>query len=282
MSSTKGLVTSGGATIGVTGGNIWINDANSGAITSSGVTSLSATQIGVVASGSSAVTESGTFNTSPSPTLGANPVADPLASVPAPSVTGPSYGSPVESGSNYAANLSPGIYSGLILSGSGTVNFSTCGIYVFTGSITISGTWTFAGNACTGGTGGGVMLYMTCSGYSSTSTAPCNGSSGAGLVWSGADALQLSAPTSGTYKGLSLFYDRGNTAGLTLSGSQTSVTGTIYAKDSAATISGSYGNVTLNSRIILSNATTSGTPNFSLNFNSSQNYSTSSPPVFSQ
>jgi hypothetical protein len=274
LSPTKGLTTSGTTNFTVTNGNIWIDDALGGAITDSGTTNLTATQIGVVATAANgAVVSSGSPNFSPAPTLGAAVVPDPLANVPAPSVAGPSYGTVVESGS-VNPTLNPGIYSGLILSGSGTVTFNP-GIYIFTGGITISGSWDFVG--------AGVMLYFTCSSYSSGNTQPCNGSSGGGLTWSGTTTYQVSAPTSGAYKGLAIFYDRGNTAGITLSGSPTdSLSGTVYAKDSSGNLSGTFATNQVNSRIILSDMTISGSNTVNLNFDQSKNYGVPSLPVFTQ
>jgi len=290
LSHTQGDVTSGSQTINVTNGGIWINDANSGAVTGSGSTTMNASNIDIAASGSGAITTSGSSSFTPSATLGAGFIQDPLANVPAPSVSingsvasgncSLSGTQLIISGSGVTCTINPGIYSSIIMSGSGTLTFNP-GVYVFTGGITISGTWAFKDN--TSSSPYGVMLYLTCSGYSSTSTAPCNGSSGAGLTWSGTTTYQLTAPTTGPYKGLTIFYDRKNTAGITLSGSPSdNFTGTLYAADSAGTMSGSFPVNQFNSRVILSNLTTSGTTSVNLNFNQSQNYLAASLPVFSQ
>lgn len=282
LSSTKGLTSSGNTTISVTNGDIWINDASSGAVTVSGNTSLTATQTNIVASGSGAIVGSGTTTFTPPATLGASPVPDPLANVPPPAVTAAgsvASGSCSLSGTRLTVSgsvnctINPGIYAAVTLSGSGTLTFNP-GTYVFTGGIIISGTWKFAGS--------GVTLYLTCSGYSATNTQPCKGSAGAGLTWSGSTTYQITAPTSGTYKGLAIYYDRTNTQRITLSGSTTdNLTGTIYAKSAAATISGTFGVGQLNSRIILDSATTSGGPTVNLQFDSAQNYSAATLPVFS-
>jgi len=269
LSPTQGLTASGSEVYNVTGGDIWINAAGTSA-TSSGSEKITATEIGMDGN----YTYSGGNPFTPAPLTNAGTVPDPLASVPAPSVSGPSYGQPVKSGSGITVNLSPGIYSGIILSGSGTVNFAP-GVYVFTGGITISGTWAFDGT--------GVMLYLTCSGYSSTNTQPCNGSAGAGLTWSGTTTYDLTAPTSGTYKGLAIFYDRTNSAGITLSGSPSdSLTGTIYAKDSAMTLSGTPGISQLNSLVVIGSATVSGSGTLNLVYNQSQNYGAAQAPVFTE
>ncbi|HZS93741.1 MAG TPA: pilus assembly protein TadG-related protein [Chloroflexota bacterium] len=269
LSLTQGLTASGSENYNVTGGDIWINAAGTSA-TSSGSEKISASEIGM----NGGYTYSGGNPFTPAPLTNAGTVPDPLANVPAPSVTGPSYGTPVYSGSGRTVTLSPGIYSGIILSGSGTVNFSP-GIYVFTGGITISGTWAFDGT--------GVMIYLTCSSYSSTKTQPCNGAAGAGLTWSGSTTYNLTAPTSGTYKGLAIYYDRTNSAGITLSGSPSdSLTGTIYAKDSAMTLSGTPGISQLNSLVVVGSATVSGSGTLNLVYNQDENYGAAQAPVFTQ
>jgi hypothetical protein len=99
--------------------------------------------------------------------------------------------------------------------------------------------------------GSNVMLYFTCSGYSTTDTAPCasGGVTGGYFVMNGAALATLTAPISGTYDGLLMFYDRNdlgnynftasdcNTPFVSASGSL-NATGTIYAADAQICISG--------------------------------------------
>ena len=118
--------------------------------------------------------------------------------------------------------------------------------------------------------------------YSTSNTEPCQGSSGAALNWSGTTTYQLTAPTSGTYKGLAIYYDRTNHAGITLSGAPSDTfTGTIYAKSTAGTWSGTQTLAQLDSMIILDHLTTSGVTNITDTYTSANNYEVGSLPGLS-
>jgi hypothetical protein len=74
--------------------------------------------------------------------------------------------------------------------------------------------------------GSGVTIYLACAGYPT----PCSGPGAAFSQSSGAQYL-ATPPTTGSYQGLALFADRGNTAPLSFTGSGASIfTGTIYAR----------------------------------------------------
>ena len=131
------------------------------------------------------------------------------------------------------ATLSPGIYN------DGIENAHTLlpGVYVLKGDIDLNGNDTLQGD--------GVMLYMACSNYPS----PCAaGATGAGIKATGNSnngSLRLTAPTSGTFKGLTLFADRNNTAvqtfrgnGSNESGPQSGSSGTIYLKSGTLDLRG--------------------------------------------
>jgi|HubBroStandDraft_3_1064219.scaffolds.fasta_scaffold59708_2 hypothetical protein len=125
----------------------------------------------------------------PTPQTGTTAVADPLASLPAPSVGSCSY-------TNYnwsqgTTTLSPGTYCGGIHISGGTVTF-TAGQYILNGGgLTID-------SASTTATGSGVTFYNTSS--SSYSYGP--------MTISGQPSVTFSAPTSGTYEGIFFFTDR--------------------------------------------------------------------------
>src|SRR5207237_8855935 len=99
---------------------------------------------------------------------------------------------------------------------------------VIRGELGVSGTGSIVGS---GGT-----LYLACSGYPT----PCiTGQAGAQIAMSGSGSSQLTAPTSGTYKGLAIFYDRANISPIAISGNGgDSLTGTVYGKSAVAELSG--------------------------------------------
>jgi len=264
---TPGISMSGTETVAVTGGAI-VDDAS---LTASGTVTLSATAIDVHGS----ITKSGTLNATPTPVQGAPSIPDPLSSIPAPTPINPaipttsttcSSGSASASGGSVSMSgtcnvtLSPGNYSTISMSGSGTLTFQA-GQYFITGSISGSGTGSISGS--------GVMLYFTCS-SSSKVTACGTGYTGGNLALSGSMPVNLSPATSGTYAGLTIFYDRNNAAGLAISGSQNmAFTGTIYAKSSSLAVSGS--SATFASMIVIGGYAVSGTETVSVSYSKSQN-----------
>jgi len=110
------------------------------------------------------------------------------------------------------------------------------------GQYTITGITT-SGNLIFNGTG--VTLYF-----------PSGGITGSGNV-----GLNITAPTSGPQDGVAVWLARGNSSGLTLSGTTTtSFEGIIYAPNSNVTVSGSTG-LSMTADLIVSNITSSGALN---------------------
>lgn len=266
---TGAMTNNGNPSISVTGGGIVV-DSNAGqAAIMNGNPSVTASSIGIVGN----YLLNGNPTVSPTPQTGIAPVPDPLANVPAPATSGPNYGAITLNG-NGSMTIQPGIYSQIIVNGNGTLNLQP-GTYVITGSLILNGNPTIIGT--------GVTVYFTCSGYTSTATQPCNGSPGAGLTLNGNPTYQLTAPTSGVYQGLTVFYDRTNTAGLTLNGNPSdNFTGTIYAKSAAATLNGNPAVNQINSLIVVDTVTLNGNGQLNIVYNQSQNYSTPIMPVFTQ
>jgi Flp pilus assembly protein TadG len=146
----------------------------------------------------------------PAPVTNAAPAADPFASVPAPSTSGPCL---TASG----GTLQPGVYcSGLDLKGDVTLS---PGVYVVEGSMRVNGNANI--------TGSGVTIYLA---------------GGAGVTINGNATLNLSAPTSGTYSGILFFGDR-SASGVsnTFDGSSSSVmTGALYFPTQSVAYKGDY------------------------------------------
>ncbi|MHB8694182.1 MAG: hypothetical protein ACYDHH_23320 [Solirubrobacteraceae bacterium] len=151
-----------------------------------------------------------TANVSPAVSSGAPQVTDPFTSLPVPAV-GPSKGSLV---TDSTVTAQPGTYSSLGAQG-GKLTLAP-GVYVITQGLEVSGNAQLLGD--------GVMLYFTV---------------GAGIHFSGGSVVNITAPSSGTYQGLSVFFARTDTAGFVSDGAPTpanpaqrQINGAIYAKAS--------------------------------------------------
>lgn len=242
--------------------------------TTSMITALgTGASVGYVSGGSASATGSAsigscTSSTSCTPSTPAAAEAapiDPYATLAYPSVstviTAPTTCSPTSSCSctgspgscsctgNTSCTFSPGVYTSLSEGGSGHVTLQS-GTYVFTGgNFDVSGGGTVAGS--------NVMMYFTCSGYTTSNLSPCpsDGASGGGWTMS-SGTLTLSTPSTGAYSGLGIFYDRHDTNDISFTGASAPSFGTMYAADAALDISGSAGtqaSVVVNSVVLSGN-----------------------------
>ena len=118
------------------------------------------------------------------------PQPDPFANLPTPSPSGCQ--SQVTVGPNTTQTLSPGCYSGMNLKGTVTLNPGT--YYIDGGSFSVGSQAIVAGD--------GVTIILT------SSSAASSPSLIATLNVNGGATLQLTAPTSGTYKGILFYQDR--------------------------------------------------------------------------
>jgi Flp pilus assembly protein TadG len=125
------------------------------------------------------------------PTYGTPASGDPLASLTAPAVGAPQ--------AFNSANITPGTYSSISLSGNGTYVFPA-GTYVLDGgSFSCSGTPTIEGT--------GVTFYFT---------------NGATYNCTGNVTVELTAPSSGTYAGVLFYQDPNDTSGPSIGGNNSS------------------------------------------------------------
>lgn len=160
----------------------------------------------------------------PAPATGVSAIADPLEDYyERPDMTGLTAGSdPCTSG--------PGIYGDLTVNG-GTCNLSP-GLYV------ITGLWKMGGS---GGTiaGTGVTLFFACGTTSSVTACAQGGEDGGTIDTGGNGVLSITAPTTGTYKGMALWFDRNNTEEAHLHGNGLGAfSGTIYGQSIELRMSG--------------------------------------------
>jgi hypothetical protein len=124
----------------------------------------------------------------------------------------------------------------------------------------------------------GVTLYFTC-GLIVPAACSGPGQCGGQLSLTGKGQFTLMAPTSGTYKGLLVFYDRNNTAPVKLVGIRSdTITGTFYAIQSDATLSGNGSAFQIASRVIVDTATLNGNATLTVNWDQTTNYAAPGPP----
>lgn len=248
-SMPKSLNVTGNGNITATGGSIVVDSSNTqaGMITANG--NVSAPNINFY--GSYASTGNGQFLGNVQSNI--PPTPDPLATLPVPDPTTMT----VQSTSNYKISssgnytLQPGVYQGGIAisaPGPGLVTLMP-GIYYMQGG-------GFSNSGSINMTGIGVMIY----------NAPVQNSDQVKLNGSG--SLTLSPPTSGTYKGLTIFQARSSTAvvGVTGNGSM-NLTGTIYSAGAEIDVTGNGGTYVVGSQIIANNMQVTGNGPVNVNYN---------------
>ena len=141
-----------------------------------------------------------------------------------------------------ACTLSPGFYAVVISPPNNAKVTLLPGLYVLTKGLNISATnVTF--------TGTGVTFFNTVANYPTENTppGPCGG---AFHVTSGSSTLTLTAPTSGTYKGMLLYQDCNNVITLSAASTVNVASGTVYAPDAQLTLSGNGGTLTVTQLIV--------------------------------
>jgi len=263
-SIAKAFDAEGNATVTATCG-IFVNSTSGTAFYTTGKnTTVTATQI--LVNGGSSINNS---SVSPNPTTSAGSVSDPLVSL-----IEPTFSSPTCQYNNVSASsgsLAPGTYCGGLSITGGSVSFSG-GTYIINGGLSISGNGnttfgngTYIINGSSGGysinmsgggsvTGSGVTFFIT--GQYGQTIGP--------VSITGSGTVTLSAPTSGTYRGMLFLQDRNlsYSGANVFSGSSGSVfQGTLYFPKSAVDYSGvsTAGSYTA---IISSTASFSGTTVF--------------------
>jgi hypothetical protein len=213
------LSITGTSSITTTGCGVYVNSSSPSALYLYGSPTLTAKSINVV--GETSI--SGGSTASPTPTTGASPIADPFATLPAPSFSGCDQTN-YSIDRSHTATLSQGVYcGGMSITGNATVTLNP-GVYILNGGgLTISNSATV--------TGSHVMFYNTAT--SSETIGP--------VSITGNPVVTLSAPNSGTYEGVVFYQDRTQTyaAVNTIANSSTGIiTGTYYFPTTAFSFTG--------------------------------------------
>lgn len=189
---------------------IFVNSNSSTAAVINGSNTINVGQFNIVGN----YQNNGSNTLTPTPTIHAAATADPFANLPAPTYNASNCASYTAFNGSGTVTLSPGVYcGGLTINGSYTVNFNP-GIYVMLGGgFVLNGSETLNGS--------GVMFYNT---YDATHAAGA-------VTFNGSSTLNLSAPTSGTYKGILFYQDRTIPYSAftdNFNGSSSGTTGTLY------------------------------------------------------
>ncbi|MEO7233846.1 MAG: pilus assembly protein TadG-related protein [Lapillicoccus sp.] len=191
----------------------------------------------------------GTF--SPPPTPNQPPIADPLASLVFPDLTGK-----VLSANQNSCTGGPGVYKTLTLN-CPTATPMQPGLYIVTGDTS------FSGNDHLDALG--VTIYLTCAVANNPNkgnprVCASTGEDGAGFKTAGNGSLTITAPTTGATKGIAILSDRNNTSTLTYRGNGiTANTGTVYAKTGTLDYRGNGAGIYDDSMIVVGDFSFSGT-----------------------
>ncbi len=201
-------------------GQLVVDSPAKPAVTVSGSSKIIASN-GVEVAGT--VSVSGSSSVGPHLTTGISAVADPLASLAVPSLTGKAVSINLTNGSE---TISSGIYSQIDVSGAASLKLNP-GIYVISGGgLSDSGSASISGS--------GVTIYIAGSAY------PASGGSYGGITLSGSGTINLSAASTGAYAGILFFQARTNPTTISISGSGAmTLGGVIYASDALFSASGS-------------------------------------------
>jgi len=264
--ATDALNQIGHPTTMVTGGAVVVDSDAPEAALLQGSTQVIADSVGIVGNYR---TQGGVF--SPTPTTGITLIPDPLASIPVPTCR--SGNDTLQGDYSGSGPIYPGTYSSISIGNNDKLILSP-GVYCITGSLSAGGTAQFNGS--------GVMLYFTCGTYL-TPTACTAGQTGGGFQMTGTPNYNITAPTSGAYQGLSIFYDPKNAATLGLTGDAgDSLTGTIYAKSAAMNFVGNAQMSQMDSRIVVGTLYLQGNANITDSYTYSANYQTGVLPALSE
>jgi Putative Flp pilus-assembly TadE/G-like len=252
-SGSAAITLSGTTQVTAKNGSVIVDSSSASSIISSGAPSITAPELDL----SGSILYSGTNPNKATVTkTGQASTSDPLASIAAPSSSGMTVqsSSVITLSGSATRTLSPGVYTGgITMSGSSSVALNPGAYYINGGGINMSGSSSITGN--------GVFIYNT---------------GGGAINLSGTGTISLNPMTSGPYQGITMFQDRSNTAGATMSGgTNINNTGTFYFPGARLTMSGSSGVADVGAQVIAKDLTFSGTSGIQVTYGSSVASSTS-------
>lgn len=215
--NTTGITFTGNSTVNL-GCGVASNATGSAAITASGSTNVTASPIAAVGN----VPASSNYQTGTQIVPYSIPQRDPFAALtdPTADMPLPCNGGPLTVGSNSSVTINPGCYTGITVRGTLTMNPGT--YYIRSGD--------FSTNSQASITANGVTIIMT-----------GNGTSIGQVNMNGGAYVQMSAPTSGIYKGVLFYKDRDSPASnndVFNGGASGSFLGAIYMPSQTVTLSG--------------------------------------------
>ena len=218
----KGMDVTGGSDITLAG-SIYVNACGNPGISVSGGGTINAAggvfvacNPGATFCGTAAATGGSTYGVAP--TLYQPQIADPLASLPEPTPSGTNWGSVTHTSGTHT--IQPGIYTDLSIQSTANVTFAPGEYFINGGSLEIK----------TGAqvTGTGVFIYA----YNNAQLS----------IGNNATVVTLSAPTSGTYRGILYFQQRSDVQDADVSGGATvNLDGVIYISNPSAKLTFSGG-----------------------------------------
>ncbi len=221
--ASQALTITGAASLTATDCGVYVNSSANSAIYMTGSAAIRANQIKV--HGTTNICAFSCSST-PTPTTGAPTVADPFASLPAPTVPTGCYKTSYNLASSNTDTISPnGTFCGGITVGGAAHLIMNGGTYI------INGGGFNVGNSGIVTANGPVTIFLT-----GNSTWPA-----AGMQLSGNSTTTLSAPSSGTYQGVLFYQDRNvtYTTGNAQGGSaHLNATGSFYFPTTAVSLSG--------------------------------------------
>lgn len=221
------------------GGGVFVNSSTNCGFTSNGVPDLTTPNITMVA-GQSCPQMAGVGVTYNAPQM-----TYPPDNLPNPVCSG----NAVKNGNT----LNPGTVNGSFPPSGVTV--LNPGVYCVNGSFTLNGNDTLTGSE--------VVIVMN----------------SGNIRWNGNGALHLTAPTSGPFKGLLIYFPMSNSSEIRINGTNDQVlTGTILAPASPVVLLGTAGTDAFNSQIIGYTVEIGGTFDGIVRYNDNQNYDATVPP----
>ena len=229
----------GGPSVTAIGGGIFVNSSTDCGFTSNGTPDLTTPNVTMVASDSC-------------PTLAGSGVSYNAPQIPYPPTNLPN---PVCSGAAVkdGNTLTPGTVNGSFPPGGVTV--LNPGIYCVNGDFSLNGNDTL--------TGSDVLIVMN------------SGS----IKWNGNGALHLSAPTSGPFKGLLIYFPLSNTSEIRINGTNDQLlTGTILAPASPIVLLGTANTNAFHTQIVGYTVEFGGTYDGTVRYNDNENFDELVPP----